>query len=181
VAVSSCNFLIYKVWLKQNCKEGRESVVIRNCITNGMLPCYQRYLQTQVQRTEKLADVLLRIACKEMWNAAMDETQAIYAFGKHNSYEEQSDKVRAFTAIKHLKHCQLIRELKAVRTAISEETKHYYRLEYEYNAISNAITCGLPNQLRLEDAEIFGRYDGFISKDKLKEQRENTEKLEMEY
>ncbi len=55
-----------------------------------------------------------------MWNAAMDETQAIYAFGKHINYEEQSDKVRAFTAIKHLKHSQLINELKAIRTAISE-------------------------------------------------------------
>ena len=55
-----------------------------------------------------------------MWNSSMDETQAIYAFGMGNSYEEQSDKVRAFTTIKHFRHCQLIAELKVVRSSISE-------------------------------------------------------------
>lgn len=68
-----------------------------------------------------------------------------------------------------------------MRSAISEETKQYYRLEYEYNSISNAINCGLPNQLRTDEAEIFNRYEEFISKEKLKEQRQTTEKLELDY
>jgi hypothetical protein len=63
-----------------------------------------------------------------MWNSAIDETQGIYAFGKGTNYEEQSSKVRALSAIKHLKRAQLIKELNMIRNAINEETKQYYQL-----------------------------------------------------
>lgn len=54
-----------------------------------------------------------------MWNGAVDEAQNIYAFGKGINYEEQSNKIRAFAAIKHAKRSQLINELKLIRNAIN--------------------------------------------------------------
>lgn len=44
-----------------------------------------------------------------MWNGALDEAQKIYAFGRSVNYEDQSCKIKAFTAIKHFKRTQMIK------------------------------------------------------------------------
>jgi len=64
--------------------------------------------------------------------------------------------------LKSLKQLQAIQELKIIRNAITEENKTYYNLEYEHNALANALAGSInPSQ---DESDVLDKYGQLITK-----------------